>query len=424
MSNKKLVEQFIKSAKSIAKELSKDPSELTKVEFTNSTEMKEWDLRKLGGFGPLQKLYFPKEEIDPAFKSASAIIRSHRNKLSNTIGKAIFTQDEFNKSISDLIKTANFKLHPAIKVKKSNKKKKSRTIVAHVSDTHFGANIQKSEMGNVNQFNWTIAARRMALFAKQIVEYKSQYRDNTDLVILINGDIMAGVIHNQEFFVDLLSVQQVGTMHILLQFISYIAQFFDNITIECTEGNHDRSMHKGSKDRGNTTKWDNYLMPIYHALKEVLKAKHPNIVINIPTTPYAIFKAQGHHFFVTHGDTVINLGNPGKALNMSSISNQINKLNASELGGDNHFAAVICGHCHVNTLQLTDSGAFLLVNGCLSGSDPYAQSIGIFSNSASQQIFEITEDHAVGDFRMIRVTDADNQTGLDKIIEPFKGDLS
>jgi hypothetical protein len=63
----------------------------------------------------------------------------------------------------------------------------------------------------------------------------------------------------------------------------------------------------------------------------------------------------------------------------------------------------------------------LIINGCLSGLDPYANSIGIFDSNPTQQIFEVTPKHAVGDIRLIQVKSADTNEALDKIIQTFKG---
>jgi hypothetical protein len=63
----------------------------------------------------------------------------------------------------------------------------------------------------------------------------------------------------------------------------------------------------------------------------------------------------------------------------------------------------------------------LLINGTLSGLDPYAHSLGIYSKNATQQIFEVVPGHPVGDIRMIRLKNADNLKELDKIIKPFSG---
>ncbi len=65
----------------------------------------------------------------------------------------------------------------------------------------------------------------------------------------------------------------------------------------------------------------------------------------------------------------------------------------------------------------------LVINGCLSGMDPFAQSIGIFESHPTQQLFEITDKHAVGDIRLIQVKSADHRDDLDEIITPPKGKL-
>jgi hypothetical protein len=228
------------------------------------------------------------------------------------------------------------------------------------------------------------------------------------------------MIHNTEWFVDLLTTQFAGTLSVLTQGISYLASNFKNVRVVMTPGNHGRSMHKADKGRGTTHKYDSYETQIFIAVREVLKAKCPNVTVEVPDSPFAIFEAQGHSYFVTHSDTVINVGNPGAALNMRAINNQINKLNASKLNNGKKFAGVICGHIHVPTVQLMEAGCMLILNGCLSGLDPYALSIGIFDSNPTQQLFEATKKHAVGDMRFIQVKSADDNKELDKIIETPK----
>ena len=67
-----------------------------------------------------------------------------------------------------------------------------------------------------------------------------------------------------------------------------------------------------------------------------------------------------------------------------------------------------------------ESGCMLVLNGCLSGLDPYALSIGIFDSNPTQQLFEATDSHAVGDIRLIQVKGADKDASLDAIIETPK----
>lgn len=416
-------EKFRQSLVDVAKDLDKLPQDVTKADYANSTikgTLVEWELRKLGGFGALKNIYFPPEH-NIVVQSASKVIKAHRNKIESTYGKEIFFKEEFLAVFKDVLKENPIKLHQPVKPIKKTATKISRAVVAHFSDTHFGCNIDKQEMAGANEFNWTVAARRTAFFMDQIVTYKPQYREQTELFILLNGDIIAGVIHDQEWAVDLLTTQFAGTLSIFGQAISYAAQHYGKVTVVCTPGNHGRAMHKTNKGRASVHKWDSYENMIYIALRAMLSEKHKNINFIIPESPYATFKVQGHMFLQTHGDTVINVGNPGKNLNMDSINEQINKVNSQLLPGEQNFAAIVVGHVHVATVQLTDSGTMLLINGTLSGVDAFAQSIGIMSNNPTQTLFEVVPGHAVGDIRIIQLKEADKKAELDNIVKPFEG---
>lgn len=414
------IEDFHKELWRISKIVKKHPVEISPAEFKANTQMKEWELRKIGGFKSAFALLFPETQVPPvgAFttKAKAAFLKRKVVKKVNDE----YLKLEFLETFKEVMKDQPLKVHPSFK-QKNKTPNKSRTIVVHISDTHFGANIEANEMNGVNEFNWTVASRRMALLAEQTVGYKPQYRADTELVIAINGDIIAGVIHNQEWFADLLAKQTAGTLKILIQFISYTAQYFGKVRVVMTSGNHGRAMHKGSKDRGTTHKWDSYETMIYLGVKHAVEAKCPNVKCEIPETPYAIVQIQGHNFFITHGDTVVNAGNPGSSLNMKSLNTQIMKLISSF---KMTFAGVMLGHTHVSTVQTLDSSAKLLINGTLSGADPYVQSIGIFSNNPEQTLFEVTAEHPVGDIRFINLLNADDRKELDKIIEPLKGNLS
>jgi predicted MPP superfamily phosphohydrolase len=416
-----LLKGFKKALKELADELNVKPSQITAKDFKAGSDFTEWELRKLGGFNSAKDFLYPEAAVAGSGVMAT---KAKGAWLKGIVKKQVtdqYLKEEFLQSFKEVIEDQPLKIHSPTKLKKASKNK-NRTIVVQVSDTHFGANIQASEMHGINEFNWTVASRRMALLAEQVVNYKPQYRKDSKLLIAINGDIIAGVIHDQEWFADLLAKQAAGTLKILIQFISFCAQHFEDVEVVMTSGNHGRSMHKGSKSRGTTHKWDSYETIIYSGVKYAVESKCKNVKCVIPETPYAVVDIQGHKFFQTHGDTVLNVGNPGSSINMRSINTQINKLNSSSLA-QVHFAGIMVGHVHVQTVQLADNGTMLLINGTLSGADPYCQSIGIFSNEPTQMLFEVTKEHAVGDIRFIRLEDADGRSELDKIIEPLKGNL-
>lgn len=420
-----LGDRFYKSVCDVANESGKEPAQVSKADYFTSeikSTLSEWELRKVGGFKKLMDLYFPPDK-NIIIDSASKLVRGYKSKLESQYGREIFFKDEFLCVFKEVMSKNPISIHAPSKVPKKTSTKMSRSLVVHFSDTHFGCNIEKTELNGINEYNWAIAARRTGLLMDQVVTYKPQYRDSTELVMLINGDIIAGVIHDQEWAVDLLTTQFAGAISIFSQAISYAAQHFGRVRVVCTPGNHGRAMHKSSKDRAMTHKWDSYENMIYLALREIFAGKHKNVEFIIPECPYAIVEIQGHKFLVTHGDTVINVGNPGKNLNMKSINEQINKVNSQLIRGDENFAAIVVGHVHVPTIQETESGTMLLINGTMSGLDSYAQSLGIFSRNATQTLFEVVNGHPVGDIRLIRLREADAREDLEKIIRPFKGKM-
>lgn len=420
-----LSRKFIRDLKRVSKELGKDPGEVSKSEFftADTAVLNEWELRKAGGFNALKKLHFPPDEVDLELKHGSKMVSQHISKIERQYGQALFQQNAMIEALRQAIKENPLQIHAPIKApaaKKAQKVKNKRTIVAAVSDTHFGVNVSKEEMHGSNAYSWTIASRRMALFMEQIVNYKLDHRAETDLVLQLNGDIIAGQIHNQEWHVDLLTTQFSGALNILLQAISYLAQNFQKVTVVCTPGNHGRNVGKADKGRATVQKWDSYENMIYASLREVMAEKYKNVEFVIPEAPFAVYRVQGHLVFQTHGDTVINVGNPGNSLNMRSINDQVNSVNSSELIPANEKIAVLSvGHVHVPTTQILQNSCISVINGCLSGTDPFAQSIGIFSNNPTQVIFESTVKHSVGDIRMIQVKSADDDPRFDQIIKPF-----
>ena len=375
----------------------------------------------------LRKLYSEHQDIDMTnepnlivktlkrdrriYQDNSTLAKENRILLDNML-----SYEEFLTEISVINQKCPIKLHPKVNLSKKNGVSK-RTIVVHISDTHFGCNIIKEEMGGINEYNPTIAARRMAFLANQIVHFKEHKRKETDLKIVLNGDIFAGIIHAQEWGVMPMATQYSIGMRILSPFISYVASKFKEVEVICIGGNHPRFTHKQEKGRVTSMKWDSFETILYTSLKETFK-DYQNIKFNIPATPYAKFEVQNHLFFATHGDTVVSSGNTHKSINIEKITNTINSINTSL---NEVINVIMLAHVHMASYSQLSNGEKLVINGSLSGADSFTQSMGVLANICSQQIFECSEQHPVGDMRFINVLSADNDSDLDKIIEPPLG---
>lgn len=106
---------------------------------------------------------------------------------------------------------------------------------------------------------------------------------------------------------------------------------------------------------------------------------------------------------------------------MNKIIDQVNAFNVNLMKNQGKtLAGVILGHYHTSFRYITDDGVNIIGNGCLSGLDPFASSLGIFSSAPAQTIFESTPSHAVGDTRIVQVKGADRDSDYEQIVSPFK----
>lgn len=420
--SKELIKKIISEVERISEELALEPYQLTKAKFLRlcASEITGRQLERLGGFKTLVLDHFGGDQDKDL-----GVIEGHKQKkrylqkLESLVGSYEYKY----KVVSDIVTTklSQFKFPAKSKVTKPKLVAEEREIVALISDTHFGIEIDDRELGGVNKYNWQIAARRMGLFAEQIATFKHDQRSKTPVLRLcLGGDLAQGIIHLSEANTDLISHQVIGTTHILYQLIDYLRNFFEKICIECTTDNHMRMVHKGGS-RATSQKFDSYATFIHHALSMGFHGCK-DVEFNIPKTPYTVFEVLGNKFYLTHGDTLINVGMPGRKIHTDHITNAANRLNAS-LKDKEEYKVILVGHVHTPVFITLDNGTELVINGTGSGLDPYAQSIGIFESNPVQVIFESTSDFPVGDQRKVFLKKADNDPKYEKIIEPYKYDL-
>jgi predicted phosphodiesterase len=158
---------------------------------------------------------------------------------------------------------------------------------------------------------------------------------------------------------------------------------------------------------------------IARMVEQIVTKTHKNVTFHINEAPFQVFDVSlGHRIMITHGDTVFKTGNPGTSINMKNIKDQLNAVNSS-LKDKKTVDVLFLGHVHTPTIQKLDNDAFAVINGCVSGLDPFANSVGIFQSNPTQQIIEMTRENAVGDCRFVSLKEADDNKELDKIIKPF-----
>jgi len=301
-----------------------------------------------------------------------------------------------------------------------------RSVVVALTDLHFGTNVDPAELGGKNAFNWNIGARRFGFIMEQLQTYKMELRHlHSEIVLLLGGDLIGGIIHNQEGpDYDLITFQVNGALSYFIQAFTHLKAFYPKVRVVCQPGNHGRMMHKQSKDRALSQKYDSYENIIFYALSKYF-SNDPKVEIVVPKTPYAEVTVQGHRIFMSHGDSVFITGNPGKSINTDNIDKQVQRVNAEERNHDRKpFEVFVFGHVHQAAHFQVSSGAHIIINGSMIGTDSFAQGVGIMSNNPVQVMWETNSKFAVGDSRWLFVSAADDQKRLEKIIKPYNYELA
>lgn len=300
--------------------------------------------------------------------------------------------------------------------KKKAAGKVKRILNLHVSDTHIGARLPGGEYPTAS--NAQTEARRLAYLCEQAAGYKTDHRDQTHLNLLLNGDLIEGLLgHSNADTEDPLTDQHVACLHMLVQMVTYLSHHFRSVDVWCSSGNHGRNVqvHPG---RATAQKWDSFETTIYVGAQLACRPLQ-NVRFHVPLTPYCVIPLFSRHMLMTHGDTVINVGNPAKSVNVDGISKQINAIVATKAYAQQGFDVVVAGHVHTG-LMLHLPASMLIVNGPLTPPNGFALGLGFFE-ACSQWMWESTPDHVVGDARLIRIgPNVDKDASLDQVIRPVR----
>lgn len=332
-------------------------------------------------------------------------------KLSTAMAKDRLFLKEFEKRAKILF--AN-KLVPSKYATQPLKKPIERTLNVAIGDTHFHSLLDGKEVPF--KYGPQEEARSLSAVAVQVAEYKKQYRENTTLNVHLLGDIIQGQLHDPRDGAPL-AAQSAAAIYLLSQAIHYWSGHFPKVTVRCTTGNHGRNTSR-HKDRATHEKWDSIETIIYYGTKMACSTL-PNVSIEIPYTPYYTYESFDQRGFVTHGDTVLVVGQPGKSLNVEKIRKDINEWN-SQFSESEQNQLFLVGHVHFATNVILPNGIRLMTNGCLVPPDGFSISGGYFT-TCGQWIWESVPGHIVGDSRFVVVDESiRNDKSLDKVIKPFE----
>ena len=404
-------EELVAAIVEVAARLGKHPMAVSYADLRREAGITERGVRKFGPLPTFKKAHFD-PEVEPDLEAQVEAFSSARyvRQLERSVG----TEDYLAGKLIEGFKAALEKAKPPrVSVKPPRGKRRlDRAVFAVLSDLHFGYTVDGVEVPG-GKWDQRTAARRSAMYALEVADFKRVHRKEQRLVVCLNGDIIQGVIHLDDRTTQLV-VDQVWTAHwYISRMLALWASEFPKVTVFCQSGNHDRMTYR-SPGRARVHKFESHVTLLYMWLRSTFSAQK-NVEFTIDKVPISRIEASGNVYALAHGDTDLSIASPGHALNTKAIANQLNALARSpQFSG--RLDAAILGHHHAPTFTTLPNGMDLVVNGCMDGVSPYGASIGFRHSHPSQVVFEATEGHPVGDFRNVRLWHGDDEESLDKVI--------
>lgn len=323
--------------------------------------------------------------------------------------------DAMQQSIAAMERYLGGRVRPTGYAEKRRASKIKRTVCCLLSDLHLGSEL--SAFDEPQAFGMIEEARRLEQVLRQFVEYKSQYRADSEALLILNGDLIEGQLMHDLRSGAPLTEQKMIFQALMGDFVGHVAARFPSVRVVCQPGNHGRDLvrHPG---RATARKWDGHETEMYHGLRAQCRDLK-NVKFQIDFRAVSIVDVHGMKLGVTHGDTEVRLGHPDKSAEKNAAA--FESLNNNRTHGV-EFDAWVVGHFH--TPRFHPRRPKILYNGALVPPNGHARSMGYIGEQCGQWIFESVEGHVMGDLRYVEVGPSqDRDERLGKLIRPFRFDL-
>lgn len=235
------------------------------------------------------------------------------------------------------------------------------TAIVCANDWHLEKKIQPSTVSGLNEFNLSIAERRVdRLWGKAVylIEFWRNIAEVDEVILWLGGDLMNNYLHDED-----VESNFCGPTEAILAIQDHVAtgieHLKDNVGLDrvvTNYGNHGRSTRYNRPATGWKTSWE------YLAYKN-LERTYGKLDWNITQGYMNYLDIQGYKARFHHGENVKYYGGVGGlTIPMNKAVQQWDKSRRADLS--------ISGHFH----QYLDYWSWVSC-GCLCGYDAYAQSI-------------------------------------------------
>jgi len=304
------------------------------------------------------------------------------------LAESALKQEAKKELLIDAVKkfTPSYKSVQKYKIRKPKTKVRAasaQSMVAPLSDTHIGDNVEADEMVGLNSYNIDIFNKRLHGWATQVLTLAELRRNSVEideLVIPMLGDMISGDIHMELALTnnDHNMGQMIRGANLIAQALMFLAPHFDKVRVPCVVGNHGRMTRKPPM-KNKYMDWD-YML---YQWVSVFCQNQKNIEFHIPKTFMTTINVCNRNILLAHGD-FINGGGSGTSINrgVSNMRNvlsfrkglkeEINNIqdNSLESVPDNYDSALL-GHFHrIDEIDIGTGAVHIC--GCMKGGDEFA----------------------------------------------------
>lgn len=297
-----------------------------------------------------------KQGLQERVRDLESIIKDERRER--------LAEDRIRKEIFGLSKAAI--TPPAWAVAPPKKDGRPGIPTLFLSDLHWGEVVKPSQIHFKNEYNVSIAKRRLQRCISQTIHLCFDHTVNPEypgIVVALGGDLVSGDIHEELVETNELTSAQtlVDIVGALAWALDTLANKFGRVWVPAVTGNHGRLTHKiRAKNRAFT----NFDWVIAQLLNKHFQ-KDDRFSWLIPDGSDAWFRVYNHRYLLTHGDQF--RGGDGVIGALGPILRGDTRKRARNGQIDLGYDTMLIGHWH-QYLPLDR----VIVNGSLKGYDEYA----------------------------------------------------
>lgn len=271
-----------------------------------------------------------------------------------------------------------------------------RTVILHLSDVHYGENVNLDEMDGVNCYNVEIAQARLGRFFSKAADLMTDHwtgKPPAEIVLCLGGDLISGGIHDELLQTNDVSVpttvREVGE-HIAGGIEHLVKRVKRPVQVYSVPGNHGRMTHKPQSKGRAAGSLD--LLATDFAEATLRGTRVQGVTFYRTASPDAHFSTYGWNWLMSHGDAMGGRGGGGTGFigPMSAIIKGHRKLidTANRSGRQTHF--ILTAHYHT-----TGKTAFGWANGSVISYGEYARDLRADPEGSKQNMLVVHPRHGV-----------------------------